>query len=199
MSRLMFIFAILLVFTIIVCTKVNAYEGSHDCDRNPIYCQIVKNKPTIKRTYAFKMSNIIHSITTKYKLEPHLFTAILAQESMYDMTAKNCTSGLIKKIHGVRGFVGEVIKVSEYFEQNTVCTDFGIGQIWHKTATSYDFDISRLTTDLEYSIEAAAIVLKDFKNMYGKKEHDWWTRYNARSRKARDKYKNLVNRYINAN
>ena len=60
----------------------------------------------------------------------------------------------------------------------------------------YKFDLAKLTTNLEYSIEAGAIVLKGFMNRYQHKEIDWFTRYNARSRTKRDIYMNLIERYF---
>jgi hypothetical protein len=43
--------------------------------------------------------------------------------------------------------------------------------------------------DLEYSVKAGAIVLADFKRMYGEKEKDFWTRYNTSHPEKRQKYK----------
>ena len=77
-----------------------------------------------------------------------------------------------------------------------VCTDFGISQIYYKTARSFDFDLELLTTDLTYSIEAGAKVLVDFKKRYGRRELDWWTRFNASSPIKRQKYKELVERWL---
>lgn len=191
---------VVLLFLIFLSVDSFAYENNHDCDKHPIYCQIVDNKPTIKRSYAFQLSNIIYKKANKHNVDPHILTAIFAQESMYSIAAKNCTTGLVKVLDVAKDSNGitDLDETEEQFEKRTVCTDFGIGQIWYKTANSYDFDIVKLTTDVEYSVEAAAIVLKDFKNRYGHKEKDWWTRYNARNRKARDEYKELVERYINA-
>jgi soluble lytic murein transglycosylase-like protein len=62
---------------------------------------------------------------------------------------------------------------------NPATLDFGIGQIYYKTIERFNFDTSRLTKDRAYSIEAAAIVLSDFKRMFGKREpSDWFARYN---------------------
>lgn len=217
MKRTIFIFAILALM--VIGSEANAYEKNHNCEKNPIYCQIVNNKPTIKRAYAFKLSNIISKKTRKHKVDPVIFTAILAQESMYRVSAKNCTTGIEltpkdqEYIHytfnkcltiaeiGSKKFTECVHKGTNYSKNKKVkvCTDFGIGQIWYKTAESYEFDIEKLTTDIDYSVEAAITVLKDFKNRYGHKESDWWTRYNASSKDARAKYKDLVERFTSAN
>ena len=202
---------LLTVMLLLLPVSAGAHEKNHDCEKHPIYCQIVTNNPTIKRAYAFRLSNIIHNNVRRYKLPPKIFTAILAQESMYKLSARNCTTGITAEPQDQRvmrmclnaGEFGSAMFVScmkenlQYMDSKVkVCTDFGIGQIWYKTAESYDFNLERLTTDLAYSVEAAAIVLKDFKNRYHKKDPDWWTRYNASSTHARKKYKGLVERFI---
>lgn len=211
------IICVILILMTMISIEVDAYENNHNCEKNPIYCQIIGNKPTIKKAYAFKLSNVIHKKTRKYNLDPVIFTAILAQESMYKVSAKNCTTGILETPEsaaanhyvfnkclttadiGTEKFVKCVVAETAYGNKKVkVCTDFGVGQIWYKTANSYEFDLEKLTTDMDYSIEAAAIVLKDFKDRYSRKEQDWWTRYNARSRDARNKYKKLVGKFINA-
>lgn len=162
-----------------------AHTSTVDCDKHPIYCHIINNHPTIKRAYAFELSNAIYKASVKYKLDAKLMSAIFAQESMYSIDKKNCTTGL-------------AAQDDDTHEKIQVCTDFGIGQIWYKTADSYDFDITKLTTDMEYSVDAAAIVLKDFKNRYHKREQFWWTRYNATTPSKRKKYRELVENYIDA-
>ena len=80
--------------------------------------------------------------------------------------------------------------------ESKICADFGMSQIYYKTANSFGFNINKLTTDLEYSVEAGAIVLADFRKRYANRELDWWTRYNASSRTKRNIYKQLVERYL---
>ena len=134
---------------------------------NPIYYQIVKNNPKIDRKYAMKLSNVIYHVAMLYEIDPRKYAAILAQESMYKLKAHNAIS-----------------------------KDYGIAQINHKIAEAYGFDKVRLTTDLLYSIQAGAIVLADFKRMYGEKDLEYWTRYNSSNKKKRKKYKTMVARYL---
>lgn len=212
-------FIIILMWVLALCgifisQGAFAYEKNRDCSKHPIYCQIIANKPTVKRSYAFKLSNVIHNNTRKYKINPMIFTAILAQESMYEVSAKNCTTGILEKTKpefdifktcmkfgkiGSDKFVKCMYEHQSYLNSKIrICTDFGIGQIWYKTADSYDFDFDKLTSNMEYSVEAAAIVLEYFKNRYSHKEKTWWTRYNANNSTARLKYRQLVERFIYA-
>lgn len=140
------------------------------CDVNPIFCQIVKNHPTINLNYAMKLSNVINKVAVEMGINPVKYAAILAQESMYKLEAKNCW--------------------------DNECHDFGIAQINKATIRAFKFDKKKLLTDLEYSVKAGAIVLADFKRMYGESEKDYWTRYNSSKPSKREKYKRLVARYL---
>lgn len=154
---------------------------------HPIYNQIITNKPSIDKKYAMKLSNVIYRKAKYYDIDPHLFTAILAQESMYKLEAKNCTTGLIK---GYSALFSTTV-----YSKARVCTDFGISQIYYKTAKSYKFNIGKLTTDLNYSVDAGMQVLKFFQR---NKERDkyWWTRYNSSGKVNRERYRKLVERFM---
>lgn len=132
-----------------------------------IYYKILKNKPTIDKTYARTLANVIVDKASKHNISASKYTAILAQESNYKLNSINHKSG-----------------------------DYGLSQINYKTAKAFDFDTDRLLTDLEYSIEAGLIVLADFKKRYAHKETDWWSRYNSSNRDKRDRYKKLVVGYM---
>jgi hypothetical protein len=158
-----------------------------DLDKHPIYAQIIKNKPSIDKDYAMKLSNIIYKMHKKYHIPSRIFTAILMQESGYSLKAKGCHSGYRK----------ENLEMIE----TKVCTDFGITQIYYKTAKRWNFDIDRLTENLEYSVEAGAIVLHDIMERFEAKDNDWYVRYNCgfRGTTKRDTcqiYKKLVDRYL---
>lgn len=142
-------------------------EKRNICAQNPIYCQIVKNKPTINRKYAMKLSNLIYKITKNHNINAHSFTAILAQESMYKNKVFNKKS-----------------------------KDYGIAQINIHTAKRFGFKPKKLLNNLEYSLKAGAIILADLKKRYGKKEKYYWTRYNSFRKINREKYKKLVMRYL---
>lgn len=159
---------------------LNAKTKGITCDKHPIYCQIKKNSPKLNHKRAFHLSNVIFKAAKKHGIPVRIFVGILAQESMYKLSAQGCHKGLVDGKYAV-------VKV---------CSDFGIGQIYYRTAKGFGFDIALLTTDLEYSINASATVLADFKKRYSAKEVDYWTRYNASSPVKRRIYKKLVERYL---
>ena len=155
-----------------------------NCNKHPIYCQIVKNKPGIDKTYAMRLSNIVYKMHRKYHIPSRIFTAILRQESGYSLAAKGKKCGLTKE-----------------GKKECVFTDFGISQIHYRTAELWKFDIKRLTEDLEYSVEAGAIILHDIMERFEAGDINYWTRYNCgfRGNTKRDTcqiYKGLVRRYF---
>jgi len=204
-----FVMGLLFLWTFVFLFSCNS--EAVNLDKHPIYAQIIKNHPTINKKYAFNLSNIIYRKAKKYDINAHILTAIFAQESMYKVSAKNCTTGIRKltdkevlfnlincsknyKKLGHKNYSNCAFNIPK-IKNDKVCTDFGIGQIWYKTAERYNFDIDRLITDVVYSVEASAIVLKDIKKTHGD-EKNWWSRYNSSSRHKRKYYKMLVDRYL---
>lgn len=182
-----------------------------DCKKHPIYCQIKKNQPEIDSKFAMRLSNVIYEMHKKYHIPTRIFTAILMQESGYTLKVNGCHSGLYQKSTPEEArdqcHTFDVQKFSDCFKEKTefvekrICSDFGISQIYYKTAQRFKIDITRLTTDLEYSVEAGARVLADFMERHEAKDNDWWVRYNcgARGTTKRDTcqiYKKLVERYL---
>lgn len=184
-----------------------------DPAKNPIYAQIVTNKPSINKDYALRLSNLIHKYSKLYNFDSNIFTAILAQESMYKLEAKACSKGLrllsLEEIHFFNSLCERYLddsKTEEYekcvkgIEDVTidrVCQDFGIGQVNYRTARTYRFEVNKLTTDLEYSIKSSGKVFADISKMYSKKEpQDYYTRYNASNKAKRLIYKNRIKRYL---
>lgn len=178
----------------------NVSTWAIDCVRNPIYCQIVENKPNIDKNYAMKLSNVIHNNCVKYNIPSNIFAALLMQESSYVLKTKGCYKGLVKnevcEDNIPFNFILSPKQCEFKWEEVKVCADFGISQIHYKTAQRYGFDTNRLITDLEYSVEAGAIVLSDFKKRYAHKEVYWYTRYNASSKIKRKIYRKLIERFF---
>lgn len=165
---------------ILLLLSITSFSVSADeyCDKYPAYCKIVNNHPNIDVDHAKKIAKHVHKVEDKYGISHKIYVAILAQESMYKLDAKNCGK---KKVNG---------------QVHKICHDFGMSQINKNTAKAFKFDLDKLTSDVGYSIEAGAQVLKDFKDRYGHKEKDWWTRYNSSKKSNRSKYKKLVERYM---
>lgn len=166
-----------------------------NCSTHPIYCQIIKNKTIrggkvlINKDYAMKLSNIIYKMHKKYHVPSRIFTAILMQESGYKLDSTNCIKGYLKKEE-------EITKIKA-----EVCQDFGISMINRYHIDRGAFEVERLLNDLEYSVEAGAIILADFMERYEARENDYWVRYNCGEKGSTKRitcktYKKLVERYL---
>jgi len=132
------------------------------------YRQVVSNKPDINLAYARKLSRGIVASAKKHNVRHNIYTAILMQESCYKNNAVNKKS-----------------------------KDYGIAQINIKTIVAFKFDKRKLLTDLNYSIDAGAEVLGDFKKRHFKKEgYNYWTRYNTSNLNKRLVYKQKVQKYF---
>lgn len=120
---------------------------------------INSNKPGMNSEYVVKLAKIISSHSDK--VSPFLLSALFMQESGYDYT------------------------VCRKYKRK--CVDYGIGQIYWRTARSHKMSIPRLTKDLAYSINASVEVLTYFQNRYSRKEKYWWARYNCGTKKSLDR------------
>lgn len=144
-----------------------------------ILSHILKNRPSLDRKEAKNLAAIIYEVSIIHHIDPFLYTAMLMQESKYIVSAVSYKIVFNKK-------TGKLEKIPQ---------DFGIAQINFKTIEAFKFDKKRLLTDLEYSIEAGAIVLKDFSHRFHFEEK-WWSRYNAQTLEKREIYQSLVSRYM---
>lgn len=191
-----------------------------DCKVHKTACQILKNAPEMKVKKALELSNVIIAIAKRYQLPTRLITAIARQESNYNVSAKNCTTGyrdpseveqdtnfsICMRDSGADDFENRanfksIQKSCELKSRalivDKICSDFGFLQTHIKTIHNFDFDVIRMQHDLAYSIESGVIVLKDFQRMYGKKEpENWWTRYNSSNDEAREIYRKKVERWM---
>jgi len=154
-------------------------------EKHPIYNHIVNIKPSINKDYAMRLSNIIYKACKQYSLPCRIFTAILAQESMFELTAKNMSCG---------------VKLDTY-ERVCVAADVGIAQINYKTIDRYNLDYEKLLTDLKYSVDAGAKVLSWFHKRYSKGDPAWYSRYNCGTRSTTKRatcqeYVELVERFL---
>lgn len=135
--------------------------------------QIQKNNPKIEKKRVRELASVIEIVSKRHGIKAQKVAAIAMQESSYKLDEKAC-----------------------YEIKGKVSCDICMMQINDRTAAAFGFDEARLRTDLEYCVEAGVLVLKDFKRMYGSKEDEWWTRYNASNPEKREIYLAKVSRYF---
>jgi len=165
-------FIIIVTFTVSVA-HCDSYGSEIDCSKHPAYCQIKKNKPRMSPHYAMKLSNLIHKASKKWGVPKRIYTAILKQESNYNLIAVKREKGVLEP----RSFYPRPRIVN-------IAQDFGIAQINYITAQKYGYDLDRLLKDLEYSINAGAEVLSWFYKTYADKDDAWWSRFNCGTKRT---------------
>ena len=199
------------------------FETSN-CSSYSIKEHIIKNLKygniPVKSRRVDELAKAIEKYSKKYQIPAKIFVAILMQESTYLIDAKNCNKEIEKEVKNP--YITNLIAFCDFkyygkeFEKCLLdipiyitikekkCTDFGVSQIHEATAKlkAYNFDIERLTKDLDYSVECGVKVLNYFHKKYAKKEKNWWVRYNCGEVKDIDnnkycnEYKKLVERFL---
>lgn len=153
----------------------------------PIKDQIMENKKNISEDKAKTLESLIIKHSDSYNIPKKLFTAILMQESGYDIKAVNKKCGAELNL--------ETKKIKD-LKEVCVVQDVGISQININTIKAYNFNTDKLESDLSYSIEAGAIVLSWFYEKYQEKEpKTWFCRYNVGTAPL-EKVKSSCNKYI---
>jgi len=194
----------LLLVLLLIPIKIS-YGSDINCLKNPIFCQIVKNKKNVNIEYARLLSNIIYKKSKKYNIDAKLFTAMLYQESKYNIKAINSKSVVRYNLNAKKQHLDCLKRnISEQFCKESIkkykriklINDIGIGQINKVTIKNYNFDPIKILNNLDYSIDCAALVLSDITKIWKGKESHYWTRYNASSMNKRLEYKRKVTRFL---
>lgn len=164
------------------------------------------------------LAHKLYKTAKKYHVPVNILTAIGFQESKFIQGLNNKTTGYRKPstiekdflyIQCMEQYTDLDQETEEYTETQTACenkskkliidkvfTDLSVMQIYQATIKSYNFDPDRLLSDIDYALDCAGIVLSDFKKMYGSKELDWYTRYNAGDPIKRKEYKKQIDRWM---
>lgn len=151
---------VIIILIVLLTAKIATANVGH---------QILKAAPTMDIQKVAKLERLILKHCRRVGVPCNIFTAILAQESMFNFRAVNKRTN-----------------------------DYGIGQINIRTLQSLDICKDKLTSSMEYSIEQSANVLAYFYKRYGNSESYWYGRYNIGTVKniSGQKLQNLI-LYIN--
>lgn len=128
------------LFPILSQAKVN-------CDAHPIYCDILKLKPSVDREFARQLSDSIHRYSSIFGTDPKVSVAIAMQESSFSNIDRMGTV-LTKQGKFVKG-----------------ATDLGVFQIHINTISNlknegHDVDVERLKVDVDYQAYWHTKILK---------------------------------------
>jgi hypothetical protein len=167
---------------------------------------------------AIWLANKLFKAAKRHKIPVNIFAAIGFQESKYIQGLNNKTTGYRHPskieteylyIKCMESYPDIVPDTEEHNNIQSACeskskkliidvvyTDLGVMQAYQKTIRLYDFDPDKLLVNMDYALDCAAIILSDFKKMYGQREIDWYTRYNAGDPIKRIEYKNNISRWL---
>lgn len=93
-------------------------------------------------------------------------------------------------------FIAIIFQESSFQLNAQAGNDFGLGQINIRTAKYYCPQLDRLLVDMRYNLDCSARVLSDFRKWYGKKEKNWWTRYNSSNKVYRRAYEKRITKHL---
>ncbi len=135
-----------------------------DLEQTKVLNQIINNNPRLSKEYRHSLTLQIVKSSHKYGIASKLLTAILMQESRYNLKAvhKTCGYSLGKNSHKV-----------------CIITDFGISQVHFKNIERFHFNKDRLLSDLEYSVDAGALIMSQYLKYKKVEPKTWWSRYNC--------------------
>jgi soluble lytic murein transglycosylase-like protein len=128
---------IIIAIMITIGLLLIAFDANAEIIKNPVYEQIVQNRPDISRSYALELSRLIIKHSEAYDVPVNYMTAILSVESDYRLYAVNGASN-----------------------------DYGISQINEWNVKAYKMSKQRLLTDLDYSVEMGAKIFRYFVKRY---------------------------------
>lgn len=170
---------IILLFVIFASVKANG----QDCERHPIYCNIVDKKPKISPKYAMYMSNLIYKYSKKYKQDAKISIAIGMQETR--LRQINRRQNII--IFNDDNTSWKIVKGY---------TDLCMYQFHVDTIVSHNLDPIKLKDDVEYCVEQHFILLRQKRKLCKHLKEDSWVCYHSINKVPREYYKHLVKEYF---
>ena len=161
-----------------------------DCKIHKIYCKIVQLQPDIDKSFVMELSNQISRKSRSYGIDPMISLAILNQESSlknintFSVTkkiSKNCDDKSCSKL------------ITEEHE----VVDMTIAQINIKTALDLNLDIKRLfNLDLDYALDCHYKILSLKLKLCENLGNEAWSCYHSTTPKYREKYVQMVSRFL---
>ena len=174
-----YILCIIVFLTLLLAPSIGQ---SANCSKHPIYCHMLRVKPSIDKRFAMRLSNYIARYSKKHRTDPHVSVAIAMQES------------------SLRNVMRKGVVSDEMGNLTYGLTDIGIFQLHVKTIQHFNINFERLLVDMEYQVKWHVLILKHkikvCKKRLKKKEQATWACYHSYSRTRRARYQTDVERYL---
>lgn len=161
-----------------------------NCSKAPVYCDILKLKPSVDKQFARTLSDSIARYSRRFHIDPRISVAIAMQESSFQNVNRLGTV-LTKRNHVVHGV-----------------TDIGVFQIHIETISNLNYqgrtiDMERLKTDVDYQAFWHAKILKSKINVcraqrekLDVEEGAEWSCYHSFTKEQRQVYVDFVEPYL---
>mgnify|MGYP007100052904 CR=1 FL=1 len=134
--------------------------------------------------HTYKVGDIMKTLILATGVFLSLYVNTVASERYRSKTISELITMAAQDHKVDRTYLSCLLKIESDYRYKVISStnDHGIGQINAKTARIFNFNLSRLTTDLEYSIDRAAYMLSYYQWL---KKYDegrtWVCRYNVGS------------------
>ena len=172
-----------LLVLVVVMYSCPIHGAEIDCDKNPIYCNILDKKPDMVPSKAMELSNTIYKYSKKYKQNPHISVAIGMQET--GLKQANREQNIIVFDDSDKGW--SVVK-----GYSDVC----MFQFHVNTIVAHNLNPIKLKNDLDYCVEQHFKLMQQKRKICSHLGKDSWTCYHSVNKIPREFYKKLVERYF---
>ena len=172
---------LLLIICILFCMCQARAET--DCETNPVYCKLVKNRPDMDRLTLRRIANLFGKYSKKYNQDPITSVAIGMQET-----------GLQQRNRHHNVIVFDPNGITWRVERGV--TDVCMFQFHVDTIIDMGIDPIKLKDNIEYCVEQHFRLMKIKRNLCADLGDDSWTCYHSKNPRLRQVYKKLVARYF---
>lgn len=154
-----------------------------NCETNPIYCSLVKNRPDMDHLTLRRIANLFGKYAQKYNQDPITSVAIGMQET-----------GLRQRDRHKNIIVFNPDGITWRVERGV--TDVCMFQFHVDTIVDMGINPIRLKDDVEYCIDQHFKLMKTKRDLCSDLGEDSWTCYHSRTPHLRNIYKKMVARYM---
>lgn len=169
-----------IVFCVLLAAPAAAYQVN--CDKHPIYCEIIKKKPKMNRKFAMHMSNMIYKYSKMYDQDPVISLAVGMQETS------------LRQIHRRQNII--IFDEQDNWKIVKGYTDLCMFQFHVDTIMKHELDPVKLKNDVEYCVKQHFILMKRKREICSHLKEDSWVCYHSVNKVPREYYKMLVKEHL---
>jgi hypothetical protein len=179
------------ILWILIQTIIYTINASPNCKIHPIYCSIIKLNPSIDKSWAMDISNLIYKESKYENVDPFIVVAIMMQESTMKINAINkVTKEIIttncNEWHDCVTTITKTVKA----------TDYGLFQFHRSTMENHNLDVEQVLSDWKFTTSfAIKLIAKKEKICKHKYPDTSYACYHSATVEKHKEYVKLVQRY----